>query len=136
MRTALLCAAPAELRVAHVAVAPERITVIARACRAAVRGAGAAPGACMRGMSARSPGAPGAPPWERRITRGWQTTALASRRRLTRWLPNAPDRPVTHGGVNTLAESVIGPFETEMIRRRGPWPGFDGVEYATLEWVA
>jgi transposase InsO family protein len=37
---------------------------------------------------------------------------------------------------NALAESVIGLFKTEVIRRRGPWHGFDDVEYATLEWVA
>lgn len=37
---------------------------------------------------------------------------------------------------NALAESVIGLFKTEVIHRRGPWKGFDDVEYATLEWVA
>lgn len=37
---------------------------------------------------------------------------------------------------NALAESVIGLYKTEVIRRRGPWKGFDDVEYATLEWVA
>lgn len=37
---------------------------------------------------------------------------------------------------NALAESVIALFKTEVIRRRGPWRGFDDVEYATLEWVA
>ena len=36
---------------------------------------------------------------------------------------------------NTLAESVIGLFKTEMIRRRGPWKNLESVEYATLEWV-
>ena len=36
---------------------------------------------------------------------------------------------------NALAESVIGLYKTEVIRRRGPWRGLDGVEYATLEWV-
>jgi transposase InsO family protein len=36
---------------------------------------------------------------------------------------------------NALAESVIGLFKTEVIRRRGPWRGFDEVEFATLEWV-
>jgi transposase InsO family protein len=36
---------------------------------------------------------------------------------------------------NALAESVIGLFKTEVIRRRGPWRGIDPVEYATLEWV-
>jgi transposase InsO family protein len=36
---------------------------------------------------------------------------------------------------NALAESIIGLFKTEVIRRRGPWRGIDAVEYATLEWV-
>src|SRR5262245_59070586 len=37
---------------------------------------------------------------------------------------------------NALAESIIGPFKTEVIRRRGPWRGIDDVEFATLTWVA
>ena len=37
---------------------------------------------------------------------------------------------------NALAESVIGLFKTELIRRCGPWKGLDDVEFATLEWVA
>jgi putative transposase len=37
---------------------------------------------------------------------------------------------------NALAESVIGLFKTEVIRRRGPWRGVEDVEFATLEWVA
>ncbi len=37
---------------------------------------------------------------------------------------------------NALAESVIGLFKTEEIRRRGPWKGLEDVEYAALEWVA
>jgi putative transposase len=36
---------------------------------------------------------------------------------------------------NALAESVIGLFKTEVIRRRGPWRGLETVEFATLEWV-
>jgi transposase InsO family protein len=36
---------------------------------------------------------------------------------------------------NALAESVIGLFKTEVIRRRGPWRNVDAVEFATLEWV-
>jgi len=36
---------------------------------------------------------------------------------------------------NALAESVIGLFKTEGIRRRGPWRGLDTVEFATLEWI-
>jgi putative transposase len=37
---------------------------------------------------------------------------------------------------NALAETVIGLFKTEEIRRRGPWRGIEDVEFATLEWVA
>ena len=37
---------------------------------------------------------------------------------------------------NALAESVIGLYKTEVIRRRGPWHGVEDVEFATLEWVA
>jgi len=36
---------------------------------------------------------------------------------------------------NALAESIIGLFKTEVIRRQGPWRSLDAVEYATLEWV-
>jgi putative transposase len=36
---------------------------------------------------------------------------------------------------NALAESIIGLFKTEVIRRRGPWRNLEDVEFATLEWV-
>ena len=36
---------------------------------------------------------------------------------------------------NALAESVIGLFKTEVIRKRGPWRSVEDVELATLEWV-
>ncbi len=36
---------------------------------------------------------------------------------------------------NALAESVIGLYKTELIRRRGPWKGLEDVELGTLEWV-
>jgi transposase InsO family protein len=36
---------------------------------------------------------------------------------------------------NALAETVIGLFKTEVIRRYGPWRDLDSVEFATLEWV-
>jgi putative transposase len=36
---------------------------------------------------------------------------------------------------NALAESVIGLFKTELIRRRGPWRTVEHVEAATLHWV-
>ena len=34
-----------------------------------------------------------------------------------------------------LAESIIGLYKTEVIRRRGPWRGLKDVEFVTLEWV-
>jgi putative transposase len=36
---------------------------------------------------------------------------------------------------NALAETIIGLYKTELIRRRGPWKGIDDVEFGTLEWV-
>jgi putative transposase len=36
---------------------------------------------------------------------------------------------------NALAESVIGLFKTEVIRRKGPWRTLEAVEFATLTWV-
>ncbi len=36
---------------------------------------------------------------------------------------------------NALAETIIGLFKTEVIRRRGPWRSCEAVELATLEWV-
>ena len=36
---------------------------------------------------------------------------------------------------NALAESLIGLFKTEVIRRQGPWRHVDAVEFATLDWV-
>ena len=36
---------------------------------------------------------------------------------------------------NALAETVLGLFKTEVIRRRGPWRSLEAVEFATLAWV-
>jgi len=36
---------------------------------------------------------------------------------------------------NSLAESIIGLYKTEVIRHQGPWRNLDQVEFATLEWV-
>ncbi len=36
---------------------------------------------------------------------------------------------------NALAETIIGLFKTEVIRRKGPWKNLEVVEFATLEWV-
>jgi transposase InsO family protein len=34
-----------------------------------------------------------------------------------------------------MAESVIGLYKTEVIKRRGPWRSGEAVELAMLEWV-
>ena len=36
---------------------------------------------------------------------------------------------------NAMAESVIGLYKTELIRRRGPWRHHEAVEFAILQWV-
>ena len=36
---------------------------------------------------------------------------------------------------NALAETMIGLYKAELIRKEGPWRGVDDVELATLEWV-
>jgi transposase InsO family protein len=36
---------------------------------------------------------------------------------------------------NALAETLIGLYKTEVIRRGGPWRNLEDVELATLEWV-
>ena len=36
---------------------------------------------------------------------------------------------------NALAETIIGLYKTEVIRRRGPWRHLEAVELATLKWV-
>ena len=36
---------------------------------------------------------------------------------------------------SALAETVIGLFKTEVIRRLGPWRSLETVEFATLAWV-
>jgi hypothetical protein len=46
------------------------------------------------------------------------------------------NRSLNARSLNALAESVIGLFKTEEIRRRGSWKGLEDVEFATLEWVA
>ncbi len=36
---------------------------------------------------------------------------------------------------NALAESIIGLYKTEVIRREAPWRQVEAVEFATLDWV-
>ncbi|MFB0488675.1 transposase InsO family protein [Methylobacterium sp. OAE515] len=34
-----------------------------------------------------------------------------------------------------MAATINGLFKAEVIHPRGPWPSFEAVEFATLEWV-
>ena len=43
--------------------------------------------------------------------------------------------PVGDSCDNALAESVIGLFKTEVIKRLGPWKTMQGVEWETMHWV-
>jgi putative transposase len=36
---------------------------------------------------------------------------------------------------NALAESVIGLFKTEVVRKQGSWKSFESLELATAQWV-
>jgi putative transposase len=36
---------------------------------------------------------------------------------------------------NALAETTVGSFKNELIRRQGPWRGVDHIEIETLNWV-
>ena len=36
---------------------------------------------------------------------------------------------------NALAETIIGLYKIEVIRRRGPWRHIEAVEFATPEWA-
>ncbi len=36
---------------------------------------------------------------------------------------------------NAMAESVNGPYKTELVRKQGPWRGLEDLEFATLKWV-
>ena len=78
-----------------------------------------------------------------RRARGWSHTRTAGRSIL----PSATPSRLAEAGIepsvgsvgdsfdNALAETVIGLFKTEVIRRRGRWRSLEAVEFATLEWV-
>ena len=64
-----------------------------------------------------------------------QYVSLALTERLAALGMRASIGTVADAYDNALAESTIGLFKTELIRRRGPWRTLDDVEIATLEWV-
>jgi putative transposase len=66
---------------------------------------------------------------------GSQYVSLALTERLAALGMRASIGTVGDAYDNALAESTIGLFKTELIRRRGPWKTLEDVEIATLEWV-
>lgn len=66
---------------------------------------------------------------------GSQYVSLALTERLAALGIRASIGTVADAYDNAMAESTIGLFKTELIRRRGPWRTLDDVEIATLEWV-
>nr|WP_286189438.1 IS3 family transposase [Sanguibacter hominis] len=66
---------------------------------------------------------------------GSQYVSLALTERLAALGMRASIGTVGDAYDNALAESTIGLYKTELIRRRGPWRTLDHVEIATLEWV-
>jgi putative transposase len=66
---------------------------------------------------------------------GSQYTSIAFTERLAEAGVDASVGTVGDAYDNALAESVIGLFKTELIRRHGPWRTVEHVEAATLGWV-
>ena len=46
-----------------------------------------------------------------------------------------PDQAQLTTRNNALAETTVGSFKNELIRRQGPWRDVNQVELATAEWV-
>ena len=66
---------------------------------------------------------------------GSQYTSFAFTQRLIDAGVDASVGSVGDAYDNALAESTIGLFKAEKIRREGPWKTLSDVELATLEWV-
>ena len=71
----------------------------------------------------------------RRFIEPSQYTSIAFTERLAEAGIDASVGTVGDALDNALAESVIGLFKTELIRRRGPWRTVEHVEAATLHWI-
>jgi len=67
--------------------------------------------------------------------RGSQYLSIRYSERLAEASVESPVGSAGDSCDNALAETIIGLFKTEVIRRNGPWRNIDAVEYATLEWV-
>jgi putative transposase len=66
---------------------------------------------------------------------GSQYTSFAFTQRLIDAGVDASVGSVGDAYDNALAESTIGLYKAEKIRREGPWKTLSDVELATLEWV-
>ena len=66
---------------------------------------------------------------------GSQYTSIAFTERLAAAGVDASVGNVGDALDNALAESIIGLFKTELIRRRGPWRTVEHIEAARLHWV-
>jgi len=66
---------------------------------------------------------------------GSQYTSIAFTERLADAGVDSSVGSVGDAYDNALAETVIGLFKTELIRRRGPWRNVEHVELATLDYV-
>jgi putative transposase len=67
--------------------------------------------------------------------RGSQYTSIAFTERLIDAGVDSSVGSVGDAYDNALAETVIGLFKTELIRRQGPWRNVEHVELATLDYV-
>jgi putative transposase len=67
--------------------------------------------------------------------RGSQYTSIAFTERLIHAGVDSSVGSVGDAYDNALAETVIGLFKTELIRRQGPWRNVEHVELATLDYV-
>jgi putative transposase len=66
---------------------------------------------------------------------GSQYTSFAYTQRLIDAGAHASVGSIGDAYDNALAETTIGLYKTEKIRRQGPWKTLSDVELATLEWV-
>ena len=70
-----------------------------------------------------------------RSDRGVQYVSIRHTERLAEAGIEPSVGSVGDGFDDALAETVIGLFKTEVIRRSGPWRSLEAVEWATLAWV-
>jgi putative transposase len=66
---------------------------------------------------------------------GRQYTSIAFTERLLEAGIDASVGSVGDAFDNALAESTIGLYKAELIRRRSSWRGFEQVEYETMKWI-